>query len=48
LPEDVVRMLRELISVGKSAEEIAFMMRLDIDVVKAEMRRLNTTKEQPR
>ena len=44
LPEDVVRMLRELIAAEKSAEEIAFMMWLDIDVVRAEMRRVNTTK----
>ena len=48
LPEDTKRMLDELIAEGKSAEEIAFMLRLDVELVEAEIRRVTTTKEQPR
>jgi hypothetical protein len=48
LPEETLRMLRELLAEGKSEDEIAFMLRLDVEVVRDESRRLNTTKEQPR
>jgi len=45
LPEDTLRMLRELIAEGKPVEEIAFMMRLSVERVEKEMARVNTTKK---
>jgi hypothetical protein len=45
LPEHIRFQMRRLIAEGKSAEEIAFMMRLDPKVVDSEIERLNTTKK---
>ena len=43
LPEHIRTQLRELIEEGLPAEQIAFMMRLDREVVESEIMRLNTT-----
>lgn len=44
LPEDTLKMLRELIAEGKPADEIAFMMRLSLERVREEMKRVTSTK----
>ena len=43
LPDHVVKQLQELIAERLPVDQIAFMMRLDPQVVEAEIARLNTT-----
>ena len=44
LPEHVEAQLHRLIEEELSVEQIAFMMRLDREIVESEIERLNTTK----
>lgn len=43
IPENVRVELEKMIAEGLPAEEIAFMLRLDVNVVLAEIERLTTT-----
>jgi hypothetical protein len=43
IPEHILEQLRKLIDEKRPAEQIAFMMRLDIDVVKREIVKANNT-----
>ena len=45
LPKHIVDQMRELIREGKSADEIAFMMRVSRVVVEFEIERVNTTEK---
>jgi hypothetical protein len=46
IPSHILEQLHQLIEEKLPAEQIAFMMRLDEAVVRAEMARINTTKNQ--
>lgn len=43
IPDHIREQLHRLITEGLTAEEIAFMLRLDVDIIRAEIERVTTT-----